>query len=251
MRPAAAIRRTAVRYDCRAMRREPGATERTAGADPARAWVKEWRQLILLPGVWWRKSAFDLARGPTHEPSPALAVAHRTGSHVPDLTRHGPPLPGETGPMEPARGGRCRRRPAAVGPRPSPEAGRRVLRRPGDGHRRRRVRQDPDDGGAGGLRRPPPRHAARGDRLHHLHEQGYRGDPATDAPTPAWSPGGHDPPARATGAEARRRPHRPALADGGGRRPEAAADRRLARRSTATRGSPSTSHCAGTRAPPR
>ena len=32
-----------------------------------------------------------------------------------------------------------------------------MLRRPGDGHRRRRVRQDPDDGGAGGLRCPPPR----------------------------------------------------------------------------------------------
>ena len=62
MRPAAAIRRTAFRYDCRAMRREPGATGRTAGADPARAWVKEWRQLIPPPGAWWRKSAFDLAR---------------------------------------------------------------------------------------------------------------------------------------------------------------------------------------------
>ena len=34
-------------------------------------------------------------------------------------------------------------------------------------------------------------------RLHHLHEQGHRGDPATDARTPAGPPGGHDPPARA------------------------------------------------------
>ena len=158
-----------------AMRRESGAAGRTAGADPARAWVEEWRRLIPPPGVWWRKSAFDLAQGPTHEPPPALAVAHRTGGHVPDLARHGPPLPGGTDPVEPARGGRRRRRPAAVGPRPAPAAGRRVLRRRGDGHRRRRVRQDPDDGGAGGLRRPPPRHAARGGRLHHLHEQGHRG----------------------------------------------------------------------------
>ena len=162
---------------------------------------------------------------PTQEPPPALPVAYRTGGHVPDLARHAPPFPGTTGPVEPARGGR-RRRPAAVGPRP-PAAGRRVLRRPGDGHRRRRVRQDPDDGGAGGLRRPPPRQAARRDRLHHLHEQGHRGDPATDARTPAGPPGGHDPPARAPGAEARRRPHRPALADGGGRRTAPAADRRL------------------------
>ena len=35
---------------------------------------------------------------PTHEPPPALAVAHRTGRHVPDLARHGPPLPGGTSP---------------------------------------------------------------------------------------------------------------------------------------------------------
>ena len=35
---------------------------RTAGADPAGAWIKEWRRLIPPPGVWWRKSAFDLAR---------------------------------------------------------------------------------------------------------------------------------------------------------------------------------------------
>ena len=130
-------------------------------------------------------------QGSAREPPPALAVAHRTGGHVPGLARHGPPLPGGTGPVEPARGGRRRRRPAAVGPRPPPAAGRRVLRGPGDGHRRRRVRQDPDDGGAGGLRRPPPRHAARDGRLHHLHEQGHRGDPATDARTPAGPPGGH------------------------------------------------------------
>ena len=45
-----------------AMRREPGAAGRTAGADPAGAWIKEWRRLIPPPGVWWRKSAFDLAR---------------------------------------------------------------------------------------------------------------------------------------------------------------------------------------------
>ena len=44
------------------MRREPGAAGRTAVADPAGAWIKEWRQLVPLPGVWWRKSAFDLAR---------------------------------------------------------------------------------------------------------------------------------------------------------------------------------------------
>ena len=42
------------------MRREPGAAGRTA--DPAGAWVKEWRRLLPPPGVWWRKSAFDLAR---------------------------------------------------------------------------------------------------------------------------------------------------------------------------------------------
>ena len=41
------------------MRTEPGAAGRTAGADPAVAWVKEWRRLIPPPGVWWRKSAFD------------------------------------------------------------------------------------------------------------------------------------------------------------------------------------------------
>ena len=44
------------------MRREPGEAGRTAGADPAGAWIKEWRRLIPPPGVWWRKSAFDLAR---------------------------------------------------------------------------------------------------------------------------------------------------------------------------------------------
>ena len=47
------------------MRRESGATGRVAaaaGADPAEAWIKEWRRLIPPPGVWWRKSAFDLAR---------------------------------------------------------------------------------------------------------------------------------------------------------------------------------------------
>ena len=41
--------------------RESGAG-RTAGADPAEAWIKEWRRLIPSSGVWWRKSAFDLAR---------------------------------------------------------------------------------------------------------------------------------------------------------------------------------------------
>ena len=41
------------------MRREPVAA---AGADPAGAWIKEWHRLIPPPGVWWRKSAFDLAR---------------------------------------------------------------------------------------------------------------------------------------------------------------------------------------------
>ena len=35
---------------------------RTSGADPAGAWLKEWRRLIPPPGVSWRKSAFDLAR---------------------------------------------------------------------------------------------------------------------------------------------------------------------------------------------
>ena len=47
------------------MRRESGATGRVAaaaGADPAEAWIKEWRRLIPPPGVWWRKSAFDFAR---------------------------------------------------------------------------------------------------------------------------------------------------------------------------------------------
>ena len=43
------------------MRREPGAAGRAA-ADATGAWVKEWRRLIPPPGVWWRKSAFDLAR---------------------------------------------------------------------------------------------------------------------------------------------------------------------------------------------
>ena len=104
-------------------------------------------------------------QGPTREPPPALAVVHRTGDHVPDLARHGPTLSGGPGSVEPARRGRRRRRPAAVGSRPQPAAGRRVLRRPGHGHRRCRVRQDPDHGGASGLRRPPPRHAARGGRL--------------------------------------------------------------------------------------
>ena len=49
------------------MRREPEVAERpvavaAAGTDPAEAWVKEWRRLIPPPGVWWRKSAFDLVR---------------------------------------------------------------------------------------------------------------------------------------------------------------------------------------------
>ena len=44
------------------MRSEPGAAGRTAGADPAGAWIEEWRRLLPPPGVWWRKSAFDLAR---------------------------------------------------------------------------------------------------------------------------------------------------------------------------------------------
>ena len=53
--------RTAVRYVPR-MRRESRAAVRTADADPAGAWVKEWRRLLPPPGIWWRKSAFDLAR---------------------------------------------------------------------------------------------------------------------------------------------------------------------------------------------
>ena len=44
------------------MRRELGAVGRTADADPAGAWIKEWRRLIPPPGVWWRKSTFDLVR---------------------------------------------------------------------------------------------------------------------------------------------------------------------------------------------
>ena len=44
------------------MRSEPGVAAPTAGADPAGAWIQEWRRLIPPPGVWWRKSAFDLAR---------------------------------------------------------------------------------------------------------------------------------------------------------------------------------------------
>ena len=44
------------------MRSEPGTAGRKAGTDPAGAWIKEWRRLIPPPGVWWRKSAFDLAR---------------------------------------------------------------------------------------------------------------------------------------------------------------------------------------------
>ncbi len=215
-----------IRYDSRdAQRTRSGGANR--GRRPRRSVDQGVAPADPAPGRLVAEERLRPRQGPTHETPPALAVAHRTGGHVPGLARHGPPLAGETGPVEPARGGRRRRRPAAVGPRPPPAAGRRVLRRPGDGYRRRRVRQDPDDGGAGGLRRPPPRHAARGDCLHHLHEQGHRGDPATDARTPAGPAGGHDPPARAPGAEARRRPHRPALGDGGGRRPEAATDRRL------------------------
>ena len=41
-------------------RRESGATGQVAaaaGADPAEAWIKEWRRLIPPRGVWWRKSA--------------------------------------------------------------------------------------------------------------------------------------------------------------------------------------------------
>ena len=45
-----------------AMRRKYGAAGPTAVTDPAGAWIEEWRQLIPPRGVWWRKSAFDLAR---------------------------------------------------------------------------------------------------------------------------------------------------------------------------------------------
>ena len=60
------------------MRREPGAAGRTEAADPAGAWVKEWRRLLPPPGVWWRKSAFDLARARRRKRLPALAVAPPT-----------------------------------------------------------------------------------------------------------------------------------------------------------------------------
>ena len=147
-----------------AMRREPGATGRAAsaaGADPAEAWIKEWRRLIPPPGgVWWRKSAFDLARARrANRLRPWRWLTEPVATFRIWLA---------TGRLSPAERARWNRRaevaadadPVAVGPGPVPAAGRRVLRRPGDGHRRRRVRQDPDDGGAGGLRRPPPPHAA-------------------------------------------------------------------------------------------
>ena len=44
------------------MRSESGAVAPTAGIDAAEAWVQEWSRLLPSPGVWWRKSAFDLAR---------------------------------------------------------------------------------------------------------------------------------------------------------------------------------------------
>ena len=150
-------------YDCRDAQ---GARSGGTGRRPRRGVDQGVAPADPAPGRLVAEERLRPRQRPTREPPPALAVAHRTGRHVPDLARHGPPLPGGTNPVEPARGGRRRRRPAAVGPGPVPAAGRRVLRRPGDGHRRRRIRQDPDDGGAGGLRRPPPRHAAQGDRLH-------------------------------------------------------------------------------------
>ena len=251
-KPATGAQRTAVRYVPR-MSRESGAAVRTAGADPAGAWVKEWRRLLPPPGIWWRKSTFDLAKARRRKrlrPWRWLTDPAAT-FRIWLATRR----------LSPAARARWNRRAeaaAAVDP----------LLSALDPHQRRAAAcfedramvtagagsgKTPDDGGAGGLRRPPARHAARGDRLHHFHEQGHRGDPATDARTPTGPPGGHDPPARAPGAEARRRPHRPALADGGGRRPEAAGGSQAgsARRSTATRGSPPTSNCAGTRAVPR
>ena len=42
-------------------RRLPPKPITVQAADPAVAWIKEWRRLIPPPGVWWRKSAFDLA----------------------------------------------------------------------------------------------------------------------------------------------------------------------------------------------
>ena len=62
LRPAAAERRIAVRYDLAAMRMAPEGAGRTVGADSAEVWIKEWLRLLPPPGVWWRKSAFDLAR---------------------------------------------------------------------------------------------------------------------------------------------------------------------------------------------
>ena len=209
------------------MHSEPGAAGRSTDTDPAGTWINKWRRLIPPPRVGWRKSAFDLARARRKnrlrtwrwltEPVSTFQIWFATGRLAPAVRDR----------WEPARRGRRRGRPAAVSPRPPPAASRCVLRRPGDGHRRCRVRQDADHGGAGGLRCPPPRHAARGGRLHHLHEQGRQGDTATNAQTPAGPADWHDPPARAPGPKADRWPHGPALADGGGREPEAPTDRRL------------------------
>ena len=77
------------------MRRESEAVGRTAGADPAEAWIQEWRRLIPPPGVWWRKSAFDLARTRRTNRLRPWRWLTRTGRHVPDLARHGGLSPAE------------------------------------------------------------------------------------------------------------------------------------------------------------
>ena len=61
-KPATGAQRTAVRYDlprcARSLERRYGPRTPT----PPGAWVKEWRRLLPPPSIWWRKSAFDLAR---------------------------------------------------------------------------------------------------------------------------------------------------------------------------------------------
>lgn len=100
------------------MRREPGPAGWGAGADPARAWIKEWRRLIPPPGVWWRKSAFDLARARRANRLRLWRWLNRTGR---------PRFPGSGWPRAAARrrnglggtGERRRRRPPSRYCRPS------------------------------------------------------------------------------------------------------------------------------------
>ena len=75
------------------------------GADPAAAWIKEVAPAAPAPGRLVAEERLRPRQGPTHEAPPALAMAHRTGGHVPGLARHGPPLAGRNG-----RGGTGARR---------------------------------------------------------------------------------------------------------------------------------------------